>query len=67
MNFLIFRDFSRIFLIFFGFIWTLKLKKKFVISRVDVAGGDKVLPCGDICVHTCARVCMCAQWVKLPF
>ena len=60
MSFLIFRDFSLIFLIFSEFILDLfgffKIKKIIFIPRADVAAnvaGQYVSPRGDVCVSAC--------------
>ena len=63
MNFLVFRDFSRIFLIFNEFIWIsfeLKKRKNQILLRVDltadVAQAKRASPCG---VRVCVLACEC--------
>ena len=75
MNFLIFRDFSGIFLIFneFNLIYfELKINKKIILSCVDVAAkvaGLKTRRHMVMYIHTvwhthvCARVCVCV-WTR---
>ena len=66
MNFLIFRDFFRIFLNFLDLFLFKNTKKLVFISRADVAanvvGADNTLPHGDVCTlhlaHACACVCL---------
>ena len=64
INFLIFKDFFRIFVIFYEFIWIylelkgLKIRLKIMLTWLGIATWRHVhTPSHDICVRRCVRTC----------